>query len=455
MTCFPQFSTFVSWLSLKSTAEKLFIAALATYIFFYLPALTAYRGAESAMILAFVWLAFVSGRKTGLRSLVIHDPLFLACTIMLGFLALARLWYSSSLPSDIEPGTRETRYFLKPIMVFLVALGMGVIARPYRWHLLLLSALGLATYFLTTIGTGYWTQAWAGKRTDFGIHNAQHTAMFCGAALIGLSCFTVRIVTNHSSRWHRVAIPLVVLTFAVLTFVFISAQTRAAWLGILIASILALAVAGSLVRKNRHRTHGQKSRKAIFFLTLLILFGAGLSGLNAPERIKTTFSNHDFALAPYITLQDHTTNPVSSHGVRLFSWRVALEWLKERPLMGWGPGSVDDLIDESEFFSDSFKKRFGHLHNSFIESLIANGLVGTAILLAMIVWLGIATFVAHRKGQMPNDVFIFAVSFFGFWITINLFESYALYTTGHYINAVTGGFIYSFCIQSHDEEASP
>lgn len=451
----PLLPTVTPWLSQKSHGEKLFVAALATYIFCYLPFLAAYRGAESVMILTFLWLAFISGRKTGLRSRVLHDPLFLTCAAMLGFLILARLWYAYSLPPDIDPETRETRYFLKPIMVFLVALGMGIIARPYRWALLLSSLLGLAVYLLSTLGADYWNSALAGRRTDFGIHNAQHTAMFFGAALIGIVCFMTRVVKASSPHWRRAVISLVVLTFSVVAFVFIATQTRAAWLGILMASIFGLVTIAYLVWKNKDGIYGKQNRKTIFILALLFLFGTLLAGLSAPERIKASFNDQSFTINQYISVPDYDSDPRTSHGVRLLSWRIALEWLKERPLAGWGPGSAEDLIDQSDFFSERFKKNFGHMHNSFVESLVANGLAGSAILLAMIIWLGVATFVAHRTGRMPDDVFVFALSFFGFWMLINLFESYTLYTTGHYINALVGGFIYSFYLQSQNEDVTP
>lgn len=406
------------------------------------------------MILVFIWLVFVSGRKTGLRARVLHDPLFLTCGVMLCFLMIARLWYSYSLPPGIDPETRETRYVLKPLMVFLVALGMGIIARPYRWVLLMLSVVGLAGYLVTTIGDSYWPRAFAGQRTDFGIHNAQHTAMFFGAALIGIACFIARMVKASSPPWRGALIFIVVISFAIVAFGFFATQTRAAWLGILLAYIIGLVTLARLTRRKCDPQRGKRLRKTIFVLTLFLLLGILLAGLNAPERMNAPFGNQSLSVDQYITLPDYNSDPRTSHGVRLLSWRLALEWLKERPLMGWGPGSAEDLIDQSDRFSDSFKEHFGHLHNSFIESLVANGLVGSAILLAMLIWVGRATVIAHRKARMPDDVFVFAFSFFGFWVVINFFESYTLYATGHYINAVVGGFIYSFYLQSSHEDVS-
>ncbi|HEA54101.1 MAG TPA: O-antigen ligase family protein [Marinobacter antarcticus] len=450
----PFLSKPASWLFQKSHGEKLFVAALAIYIFSYLPALAAYRDAESVMILVFLWLVFVAGRKTGLRSRVLHDPLFLTCVAMLVFLILARLWYTYSLPPGIDPEIRETRYFLKPIMAFLVALGLGVIARPYRWALMFLSILGLAVYLLTTVGTHYWSNALAGRRTDFGIHNAQHTAMFFGAALIGIVCFMARTVNASSSRWRLATMPAVVLTFAVVAFGFTATETRAAWLGLFMAGTIGLVTTASLMWISRKKIYKERTSKAIVVLALLLMFGTLLAGLNTSERFKDPFNHQTLTLEQYFAIPDYNSDPRTSRGVRLLSWRVALEWLKERPLVGWGPGSAEDLIDHSDFFSDWFKKNFGHMHDSFVESLVANGLLGSAIQLAMIIWLGVATFIAHRKGRMPDDVFVFALSFFGFWVAINLFESYILYTTGHYINAVVGGFIYSFYLQSHDEDVN-
>ncbi|MBL1271834.1 MAG: O-antigen ligase family protein [Oceanospirillales bacterium] len=454
-------SALTPWFSQKNLGEKLFVVALATFIFCYLPLLAAYRGAESVMILTFLWLAFVSGRKTGLRSATVRDPLFLTCLTLLGFLVLARLWYSFNLPPGIDPETRETRYVLKPVLVFLVAFGMGIVARPYRWALLLLALLGLAVYLLTTIGSGQWVNAWAGNREDFGIHNAQHTAMFFGTALIGIVCFMFRAIRASSRRWRQAMIFFMILALAVAAFGLVATQTRAAWLGITMATTIGLITAACLIWKKRDKPFGRGHKKAAFGLILFLLVGFALAGLNAPERVKAPLTNSQSdssqltSIEQYASLPAFNTDPRTSHGVRLISWRVALEWLKERPLVGWGPGSTKDLINHSEFFSDRFKKNFGHLHNSFIESLVANGLIGSTILLAMMAWIGYAAFAAYRNGKMPADVLVFAFSFFGFWTAINFFESYTLYTTGHYINAVVVGFIYSFFLQPQDKDQSP
>lgn len=457
MTSTSSLSAFTSWFSKKNLGEKLFVLALATFIFCYLPLLAAYRSAESVMILTFLWLAFYSGKETGLRSVVLRDPVFLACAALLGFLVLARLWYSFSLPPGIDPETRETRYVLKPVLVFLVAFGLGIVARPYRWGFLLLGMLGFAVYLLTTIGSGQWSIAWSGNRVDFGIHNAQHAAMFFGTALIGILCFAFRIVKTSSPSWRLLVICLVIITLSMAAFGLIATQTRAAWLGIIMAGTFGLTIALYLLGKRQNKPLGKKHSKAIFSLTLCLLLGIVLAGLNAPERVKAPFTNSGqlLSMEQYNDLPDYNSDPRTSHGVRLMSWRVALEWLKERPLVGWGPGSTEDLIDQSAFFSDRFKKNFGHLHNSFIESLVANGLIGSAILLVMIVWIGYAVFAAYRNGEMPADVLVFSFSFFGFWTAVNLFESYTLYTTGHYINAVVVGFIYSFYLQSQDKDQSP
>jgi len=461
MTNASPLAAFAHWFSQKKLDEQLFIIALATFIFCYLPSLAAYRGAESLMILTFLWLAFVSGRETGLKPAIVRDPLFLACLTLLGFLVLARLWYSYSLPPGIDPETRETRYVLKPALVFLVALGLGVVARPYRWALLLLSMLGFAAYLLTTIGSGQWVNAWLGGREDFGIHNAQHTAMFFGAALIGTVCFMFRAVKASRPGWRYAVIFFLILTLAVAAFGLIATQTRAAWLGIIMATMIGLTAAVCLIWKKRDKPFSKGQKKAAFGLALCLLFGFVFAGLNAPDRVKAPFANSQansgqlFSIEQYTNLPEHNSNPRTSHGVRLISWRVALEWFKERPIVGWGPGSTEDLIKQSEFFSEGFKKNFGHLHNSFIESLVANGLIGSAILLAMVIWIGYAALTAYRNGKMPIDVLVFALSFFGFWAAINLFESYTLYTTGHYINAVVAGFIYSFYLQLQDKDQSP
>lgn len=118
--------------------------------------------------------------------------------------------------------------------------------------------------------------------------------------------------------------------------------------------------------------------------------------------------------------------------------------------MGWGGRGSRPLIDNSDLFSESFKQEYNHLHNSYLQTLVEIGLIGAMFIVVLITLVGRATIKAYQKKQMPLDVFLFAWTFFIFWLVVNLLESYIIFPTGTYLVGIIGGFTYSFCVHQAD-----
>ena len=134
--------------------------------------------------------------------------------------------------------------------------------------------------------------------------------------------------------------------------------------------------------------------------------------------------------------------PRTGAGVRIQTWYAAMQWIAERPIVGWGAKGRSLAIDETEWLSDWVKDHFGHLHNFFLEILIAYGLLGLAVIGALAAWVGRATWLAWRGGVLPGDMALFSVGFFIYWLIVNQFESYNSFWTGVYVqNLVLGGLI--------------
>lgn len=450
------------WITVAGTPlnglRKTYLAVLAAYILCFLPWFSAFRTAETLLVVLLVGILFIGRKNSPLKPLILSDPIFRICLVLLTYLLLVQIWYQVSLPNYVHPSAKVSRHYLKPLMVLLVAMGISMLRPAKAWHTLLIALAGLYVYLGLEFRTAEWLRAFKGYRVDFGIHNAEHTGMFFGTYLLGLVCLAPRLI-----RWawhHNWATFIAIVSFLLAAMLLaiegtLVSQTRAVWLGLMLASLVALILL--LGRAFAGQESLGSTRNFNLVLTLLaaaFLVAISLT-LHTSQAVEKRFSTTDIQIDRILDAPSENANPTTSSGVRLYSWRVAFEWFSERPLLGWGAGSTKEMIQHSDYFGDWFKTNFGHLHNSFIETLIAHGIVGTSILITLVAWIGIATVRAWRRGDMPWDVFLFAWCFLAFWIVINMFESYILYPTGQYLNALIVGFIYSFHFRHRLDDAQP
>lgn len=144
--------------------------------------------------------------------------------------------------------------------------------------------------------------------------------------------------------------------------------------------------------------------------------------------------------------------PYTSVGIRIHSWVAALEWIAERPLVGWGGEARGLVMDHTPWLPTFVKDNFGHLHNFFLEVWVAYGLVGLGVMAALAAWVGRATWKAWRGGAMPNDIALFGATFFVYWVIVNQFESYNSFWTGVYVhNLVAGGLVTHYWAYRHGD----
>lgn len=301
-------------------------------------------------------------------------------------------------------------------------------------------AVGLVGFLLATFTHGDGWQEWwwglQGQRVGFGIRNNQHASMLFGVALVGVVAFAPRWIGWPRLVGWRLASWLAVLTLCVVGI--LVGQTRAVWL----ALALALPSLGLiwLVWQARHVGLARLRRP------LLIAAGVGLVTLTA---LFATF--HD-TLGERLTtenqvivevLEGNLDNvPYTSVGIRIHTWVAAAQWIGERPLVGWGGKGRALVIDETPWLPEFVKQHFGHLHNFFIETWVAYGLIGLAVMGALVVWVGRASWLAWRGGAMPGDMALFACGFFVYWVIVNQFESYLSFSTGVTVhNLIVGGLV--------------
>ena len=306
------------------------------------------------------------------------------------------------------------------------------------WTLAVWSLAGLAllvTPWVRGDGIQEWLNGLNGARVDFGLNNAQHTGMLTGTVFLGILAYTRKILTPGRWQWARTlgwVAALVVFGTAV-----VISQTRAVWIGVFAA--LCLYFIGFLVWICRMPPQ-YKARMLLATLSGLICLTALAVYTLEPVIEKRLQAEHEIieGLAS-LKLKD---DEFSSISYRTNSWKAAIPWILDRPLIGWGGNGRGLVLEHSPDLPDWFMAKTGHLHSTYVDTLVNFGLLGLALFLGILGWTLVRAWQAWRQDYMSSEMFLFLLAFSIYWLTINLTESYMYYSTGQYAFAlVIGGMV--------------
>lgn len=213
-------------------------------------------------------------------------------------------------------------------------------------------------------------------------------------ALLPAILFACGLAAAKGSRWAFVFVGMFLLHLTIV-------QTRAAWLGLLLAGVLCAAL---LVARRRRCTPERA-----------VLFGFSLTAVAAAAGL---------ACILWFSYQ-RTGSPFpydSSLASRYHSCYGACRMIDEKPVLGRGPGGY--LLDNSPFWTDFEGTRYAtrqildnHVHNEPLEFAVDGGLVSGILYLSLLA-LGAAT--AARWAASREDAerarlgFVLAALFTGF-----------------------------------------
>lgn len=275
---------------------------------------------------------------------------------------------------------------------------------------------------------GGWNEvflAFRGKRIDFGFSNAQHCGLIFGVALIGLVAFAPRCLQSRHLKWS-----LRIFWFFAVYICLIAvlcSQTRGVWLGILAAGVVYLGCFVFMLRKAQDRN---ARKKILFSVIYLSFFWFAVVQIQFGEMVSTRLQNESSSIELIATGNPMVVNE-SSIGVRIQSWKEAANWFIERPILGWSGNGKRLLFEHSETLPEHIKAlNLGHLHSSYFDTIVNFGVLGLALMLSLYALLVVRSFDAWKFGFMPGDIFVFSLSFFAFWLVVNLFESYMYFSSG-------------------------
>ena len=324
---------------------------------------------------------------------------------------------------------RSLRDLLKLFLFLPLAWWIGG-SRAGAFRIMTIALLGLVTAIALDPNLMQSLKSlWSGLRVDFGIHNAQHGALFFGLVIIFCICVFSQRVTSESKFSRVDALILMIGLFALTGLV--GTQTRAAILGLIVCALIVL-IQGFLKRNDSDHKR-ILTRKGILVLVVISVFLAWSGKEILYDRFVAENTYFQNALAG-----DMDELHMSGIAIRLHSWDESLKWIAQKPFTGWGLEAREDVIQLGERFPDEFKALgFRHLHNGYLELVLGFGVTG-------LVFLGVVWIVLLRRIKATASREFYAFALYGglFFLVLNLFESFFFKWSGEFALALimAGGY---------------
>ena len=350
----------------------------------------------------------------------------------------------------MPPEWAESALYLDRLSRLFLFLPLAwVLAGSTRNTLLVWGLAGLAIVFIPWISGNGWSEialGLQGQRVDFGLTNAQHTSMVYGVLLLGLVVFTPRITGIDRGNLSVIRVVTCGILIVIAALVVVITQTRAIWLALSITGCVG-AVAGMIYLARNASWY--VAAGSVAALLVVVTGGAVLFNYWMGDMLVQRVTREQGAWAQLLA-GDFRNMPNSSIGIRVQMWAAAIDWIQQRPLMGWGRNGAHLAIEHSEWLPQVLRERFNHVHNSYLEVQVRYGLLGTLLFAALVGWFARQLAAAKKNNRIPKDIYVFAWLFFLFWIIANAFEGYMFKSIGVYIfNIVAAGIVTHIWAANH------
>ncbi|MDA9557616.1 O-antigen ligase family protein [Vibrio sp.] len=346
--------------------------------------------------------AIIFGSLPYLITLIAQKRLDKAPLILIFFAIILQV-VSWGYAHSLIPNELKSYPQIKPLVSLFIFVFISLWVAPKRLYRLLLLAGFMGGFLYAVIhhqlDHNTLIKGLQGRRVDFDMHNAQFTSML-GIVIIFVTAF----ISHALYRCNKLSagVLLLVMTPLGLFITFIS-QSRQVWL----ALVITLAFLPLIIFK--------KNGKAMLVLyTALAIAGYSVLSNDTVQRRINSESNTVQA----ITQMQWDKIPMSSIGIRVNSWIESLDWIARSPIVGQSKEAIPLVIQQSDVFPKHLK-RFGHLHNYYLETLVAYGALGILFIIAFYRWIYL-----NIKEHGSRFERYFFITFLLFWAIINCFESY-------------------------------
>ncbi|MEA2073634.1 MAG: O-antigen ligase family protein [Campylobacterota bacterium] len=306
----------------------------------------------------------------------------------------------------------------------------------YLWLLFILGFI--FTIFLNNDFTTLLELMQSGQRVDLSIKNAQWDSMLAGTSLLmSVFLFYATLKSSNTLKVKLSFLALLSLFIMLFSYLVLVTQSRQIWLG-----LVSIAIAGPLIYLVLNK--GKNIKVVLFSLAgvALLLFLLG----NSQTVQKRLSQEHETV---HSLIQNQESIKMSSIGIRINSWLEAKDWIVRHPILGLDSKAIPEVIRQSDRFDESFKKQFGHLHNFFIETLVAYGFSGFLLILAMYYLIIKSISESSLKESEKKYYLLAGISFSIYWLIINNFESFNSRSLGIFTHNVIFASFYTFYITAY------
>jgi len=255
--------------------------------------------------------------------------------------------------------------FITLLHLFMLFLVMGsVFKKPSHWRGWWKGAAfasGIMSIFAFFQLAGKLPINQGGVRVDGTLGNAAYLAVY----LLFSFFITLFLFAHEKKVWLRIL--YAILGFSQL-YVLYNTATRGAILGLLGGLVLMAIILA-------FKGQGKIKMAGISALLALVIAVSGFFAIRNTSFVKNSFTLSRFASLSF--------SEFKTQG-RYFVWPMALEGIKERPVFGWGIESFNYIFNK-HYDPRMYNQEpwFDRAHNMFLDWLIAGGLLGGGLFLAL------------------------------------------------------------------------
>lgn len=328
--------------------ERLFFFALILYLFFSFISISAAQISLALSLIFFVYLHIKDKKRPQVPGF--FWPLLIYCALSLLASAFSRD------PAESFYNSRELLLYLVVPMVYFAFKKEKDIRLALKVFLVsaLISIVYSAIYFFVKASPGERIAGFMGHyMTQAGL-----LLLFCTMAM----SFFLFFKSKERFIWAGAF----VLAFLALLLTL----TRNAWIGILVAAVVLLAV---------------YKPKALIALPIVVFLLYIISPPAIKQRTLSIFSTKDL-----------------SNISRIEYLRAGWEIIKEYPLLGTGPNTVDEVFKKPKYGLSEIARQNVHLHNNLIQIAAERGIPALLAWLAFLGWMGysLIKFIKRRKNPI-------------------------------------------------------
>lgn len=357
--------------------EILGIFGLYTFAFF---AFLGIAGANLGLIIMLIAI-LIDGKKAW--KAFHSDPLFWLFIVFILYVCGRAYFAANEYPNTEKLQWRAAYGWIRPWFFLLAAWWFQGNNRRIG-YVFLLCLLGLTLDILLESDVSIIKQIVTDDlRFSFG-YVAIFVGLISGITLTGLFIYSPYLIHNYRSLDQK--LPLVfciVALFCLFAVVHISSQSRGSWLAFLGAIIVMIVVTLWHYKKNHQEFRKFKIATllttGLLFIVIIIAINSGI----IKKRFNQSAELTNQIIHQGVIMKDIPFTPL---GYRIHMLYFGLNRFIERPVTGWGPGTIVNRVLHPEDMDTDFERNqlkklnFSHLHNGYLTTLVRVGLIGFILL---------------------------------------------------------------------------